>query len=127
MEKLQYRVTSHGLDGHDHIILKSLINLLNLGVKSDWVYTDDSNADVVLVDLDTEKGKSLWTDEAKLNGEQVMIPISETAPVDINQKHLTKPLRSANLRVLFKRLLDVNGRLIETGTPCNGHSENDGS
>jgi hypothetical protein len=110
---VQHKITSYGLNQHDQVILKSFLKVLNLDPSSPWIYSDEENAEVVLVDSEREEGKEfVYGCQIGIHNGKVMISVGENMP-DCQSAHtLTRPLSYGGLHKVFDELTDVNGGLV---------------
>lgn len=82
------------MDEHDIALIKSLVGIVSKGSKTEWVYSEDANADVVIVDADGPGFRSKLTGHtpkaivAYADPDRTLIP---------NTFALTKPARAREL------------------------------
>ena len=113
MMKMQHKITAYGLNEHDQVILKSFLKVLNLDPTSPWVYSDEENSEVVIVDSDHEEGMEfVYGCEIGIHNGKVVVSVGEKMP-DFQSAHiLNRPLSCGGLRKVFDELTDVNGGLV---------------
>ena len=110
---VQHKITSYGLNEHDQVILKSFLKVLNLDPFSPWIYSDEENAEVVLVDSEQEEGKEfVYGCQIGIHNGKVMISVGENMPDCRSAHSLARPLSCGSLRKVFDELTDVNGGLV---------------
>ena len=119
MVEMQHKVTAYGLNQHGQAMLKSLLKVLNLGVVSPWVYSDEENAEVMIVDSEQEEGKEFvyWCQIGMHNG-KIMVSVGENTSGCQSTHLLTRPLSCGNLRRVFDKLTDANGGLVDDSIYC---------
>jgi len=109
----QHKITAYGLNEHDQVILKSFLKVLNLDPSSPWVYSDEENAEVVLVDSDHEEGKEfVYGCEIGIHNGKVVVSVGKNMPGFQSAHVLKRPLSCGGLRKVFDELTDVNGGLV---------------
>lgn len=113
---MQHKITACGLNRHDQVILKSFLKVLNLDPSSSWVYSDEENAEVVLVDSDQKEGKEfVYGCEIGIHDGKVVVPVGENISGCQSAHILNRPLSCGDLRKVFDELIDANGGLIGNG------------
>lgn len=110
---VQHKITAYGLNEHDQVILKSFLKVLNLDPSSPWVYSDEENAEVVLVDSDHEEGKEfVYGCEIGIHNGKVVVSVGKNISGCQSAHILNRPLSCGGLRKVFDELTDANGGLV---------------
>lgn len=113
--EVQHKITACGLSEHDNVILKSFLKVLNLDPASPWVYSNEENAAVVVVDSEKEEGKDFVYDcQVGMHNGQIMVLVGENNVACQSAHSLPRPLSCSGLRKVFDELTDANGSLINS-------------
>ncbi|MDH5387693.1 MAG: hypothetical protein OEY06_04485 [Gammaproteobacteria bacterium] len=115
MMEVQHKITSFGLNQHDQVILKSFLKVINLDPSLLWVYSDEDNAEVVIVDFEQDEGKEfIYNCEIGMYSGKVMVSIGENVSGVNSAYSISRPLNCSNLHKVFDELIDSNGSLISS-------------
>lgn len=99
----KYSITCAGMNERDAALIKSLVGIVGKGQGAEWVYSDEPDADVVIIDTDTHKPGALKTKPraivAYASPDKTLIP---------NTFALSKPARA---RDLMEVLASIHGSL----------------
>lgn len=88
-----------GLSSKDHTVLKSLFALVERDLEQSWQLSPEAEGDILLVDVDTDDGRSLW---GRLSGSDGLKCAALTRNRSFTAPFLLhKPLRSKQLLQLL--------------------------
>ena len=115
--KMTYKITGCGLNNGDYSTLLSFLKVLNMGEASQqWIYSDEENAEVVVVDFEHQEGREfIWGYEIGIHDGKVMVSVGKNPSGCQSVYSLTRPLCCDNLKKIFDQLIDTNGALVDGG------------
>lgn len=93
-------ITTRGLSPTQDLVLRSLIELLPGRTREDWGYSDDENADVMIIDVESTVGGKIWERYSTQDRKHCVVAVVNEASTLGVQYSITKPIR-------FRGLLDV--------------------
>lgn len=91
-------ISSLGLSTKDETVLRALVDLLGARTHESWAYSAPDEADVLLLDGDNANAVVVWESRYLGKNESTIVYSSSKASVPMPvRRHLTKPLRAADL------------------------------
>lgn len=103
---LQYSITCSAMNDRDVSLIKSLLGIIGKVGGADWVYSDSSDADIVIVDVEEGGVGSL---KAHKNKRALVVYASPDKTLIPNTFMLNKPARA---RDLIDVLTAIQNRLM---------------
>lgn len=118
---------SLGLSTKDEIVLRALVDLLGARTHEIWAYSVADQADVLLLDGDNATAVDLWEGLYSDQSESTIVYSSSKTAVSIPvRRHLTKPLRAADLIAHLNTINEVvSPAIASTPAEAMAHSNDD--
>lgn len=105
----QFTITSRHLSVNGELVLKAMVSLIKINSGGNWVYSDDTTANLVIIDTDKEEGRRTWMEWSRQGTQQSLIAYTTKAErFPPGSLVLAKPLRSSDLIPL---LAEAAGRI----------------